>query len=91
MMSVAPLSEMEPGSVRRPKYLPLSALRSQVAIVRALADQVDRMSRLDEADGLRDQLIEELARLGCRLIEEASSMAGPARPEDSGVFERTLR
>jgi hypothetical protein len=87
-MSVAPLIDLEPRSVRRPKHLPLAALRSQVAVVRALADEVDSLSRLGDADGLPDQLIEELARLGCRLLDQASVLAGTVRPEDSGVFAR---
>ena len=54
---------------------PVSHLRSQLAVVRALADQVDCVSEGGEDGGLRDQLIEELARLGCRLLEEADSLA----------------
>lgn len=87
-MSVAPLIDLETRSTRRPKHLSLTGLRSQVAIVRALADEVDSLSRIGEADGLPEQLIEELARLGCRLLDQASALAGTVPPEDSGVFAR---
>jgi hypothetical protein len=59
----------------------LAHLRSQVAVVRALADQVEYLARPGYADGLRDQVIEEMARLGCRLLEAARSLAS-ASPED---------
>lgn len=68
--------------------LRLGRLRSQVAVIRALADHVERLSRVEGADGVGDQLIEEMARLGYRLIEAAGTMAGSQPPEDSGVFAR---
>ncbi|HEX3345251.1 MAG TPA: hypothetical protein VHS09_11795 [Polyangiaceae bacterium] len=89
-MAIAELVDTEPESARRPKHLPIASLRAQVAVVRALADQVDWLSRVGETDGLPEQLIEELAKLGCRLLEEASSLAGNSRPaEESGVFARS--
>jgi hypothetical protein len=53
----------------------LGALRSQAAYLRALLDEVERLapsSTLDE--GLTEQVIEELARLGCRSLEAASEL-----------------
>ena len=66
----------------------LGPLRSQVAVVRALADEVECLLRAGDAEGLGDQLIEEMARLGCRLLETAGAFAGPPPCEQSGVFAR---
>lgn len=66
----------------------LRRLRSQVAVIRALADEIEVLARPKDADGLSEQIIEEMARLGCRLLEAAASLAEPRRPEDSGVFAR---
>jgi hypothetical protein len=63
-------------------------LRSQVAIVRALADQIDRLPLRGDGQGVPDQLIEELTRLGCLLLEHAGSLAASQPLEDSGVFAR---
>ncbi|HEY8088273.1 MAG TPA: hypothetical protein VIF09_10520 [Polyangiaceae bacterium] len=63
-------------------------IRSQLAVVRTLTDQVERASWLADDGGLRAQLIEELARLGCRLLDEAGSLAASGDGEDSGVFAR---
>jgi hypothetical protein len=66
-------------------------IRSQVAVIRALADHAEGLSRTVDADAVADQLVEEMARLGCRLLEAAASLATPAPPEDSGVFARPAR
>jgi len=63
-------------------------VRSQVAIVRALADQVERLPLHGDGQGVPAQLIEELARLGCLLLEHAGALAALQPPEDSGVFAR---
>jgi hypothetical protein len=68
--------------------LRLARLRSQTAVVRALADQVEYLSRAGDADGVGDQLIEEMAQLGCRLLEMAGTLARSRVPADSGVFAR---
>jgi hypothetical protein len=60
-----------------------------VAIVRTLADQVEHFARQADADELSSQLIEEMARLGCRLFEAAAPMTKSQRSEDSGVFARS--
>ena len=51
----------------------LAGLRSQAAVVRALADQVEHLSRAADAEGVDHQIIEEMARLGCRLLEAAAA------------------
>lgn len=66
----------------------LANLRSQVAVVRALADQVEQLSRAADFDGPGAQMVEEMVRLGCRLIDAAAALAVASRVEDSGVFER---
>jgi hypothetical protein len=72
--------------------LQLVRLRAQAAVVRALTDEVEQLTRAEEAVGVGDRLVEELARLGCRLFEVASSLTrSPAPPEVSGVFECTPR
>jgi hypothetical protein len=50
-------------------------IRLQASIVRALLDEVDGVNRHQIS---RSQLLEELARLGCRLLETAAALsAGP--------------
>jgi hypothetical protein len=68
--------------------LRLARLRSQAAVVNTLADRVEYLSRAGDADGMGDQLIEEMAQLGCRLIEMAAALARSQAPDDSGVFAR---
>jgi CheY-like chemotaxis protein len=66
-------------------------IRSQVAIIRALADHAEALSRAVDADAVADQLVEEMFRLGCRLLEAAASLATSAPPLHSGVFARPAR
>jgi len=68
--------------------LRLARLRSQAAVVRTLADHVEYLSHAGDADGIGDQLIEELAQLACRLLETAGTLARSQDPEDSGIFAR---
>jgi hypothetical protein len=68
--------------------LRLARVRAQVAIIRTLADHVETLSRAGEAGGIADQLIEEMARLGCSLLETAGALAAAPPLEDSGVFAR---
>jgi hypothetical protein len=68
--------------------LRLGRLRSQVAVIRALADHVEHLARPGDTEGLGEQLIEEMTRLACRLLEVAGSLAGSPRSEDRGVFAR---
>jgi hypothetical protein len=71
--------------------LRLARLRSQVAIVRALADHVEYLARPQDTKELGDQVIEEMARLGSRLLEAAAALAASPPPEDSGAFAVSRR
>jgi hypothetical protein len=45
------------------------------AIVRALLDEVDRATRaLSTGEQVDERVVEELARLGCRILEAASAL-----------------
>jgi len=68
--------------------LRLGRLRTQVAVVRTLADQAESLVSPRHMDGLNEQLIEEMARLGCRLLEAAVTLTKSPAPEDTGVFHR---
>jgi hypothetical protein len=68
--------------------LRLARVRTQVAVVRTLADQIELLVRPRHVDGLNEQLIEEMARLGCRLLETAAELTKVSAPEDTGVFRR---
>jgi hypothetical protein len=59
-----------------------------VAVVRALADQVERVSRAADVDGLGTQIVEEIDRLGCRLLDVAALLAEASPAERSGIFTR---
>src|SRR5580704_10314543 len=63
-------------------------LRSQAAAIRALADCVEHLTRAADADGLGEQLVEEMTRLGCRLLEFAGALVAAPPAEDSGTFAR---
>ena len=67
----------------------LARLRSQAAAVRTLLDELDRVLPAagvslgeDAPICLQEQLVEEVARLGCRLIESAATMTGVVPPSD---------
>ena len=68
--------------------LRLARVRTQVAVVRTLADQIELLVRPRYVDGLSEQLIEEMARLGCQLLETAAELTKEPAPEDTGVFRR---
>lgn len=67
--------------------LRLARLRSQVAVVRTIADEVEVLARPHDADGLRAELIEEMSRLGCLLLEALASLSESTCP-NSGIFVR---
>jgi len=54
------------------------AVREQAAILRTLADQIECLARSGAGGG--GQIIEELARLGCRALEAAASMSKSVEP-----------
>ena len=49
-------------------------LRSQAALVRSLADELDSLLP-HGGHGLRAQVVEELSRLGARILETAAALA----------------
>ena len=53
---------------------PMASARTQAAIVRALVDEVEHAIANSNAEHwMQAQLIEELARLGCRIIDVADA------------------
>jgi hypothetical protein len=68
--------------------LRLARVRSQVAVLRALVDRAEYLARPGEANGFDEQLVEEMARLGCRLLEAAALLAEPPDSDESGIFAR---
>ena len=86
---ISSLAVLESNDNRQPSLeLQLARLRAQVAVVRTLADHIEHFARPDNTDGVSEQLIEEMARLGCRLLEAAASMTRALAPKESGVFAR---
>jgi hypothetical protein len=62
------------------------AVREQAALVRSLAEQVEHLGPWGAQPSLRAQLVEELARLGCRALEVAAAMSEMTEPAPrSGV------
>jgi len=57
----------------------LKRVRTQVAAVRAVADHAEQLAQAAAVDRLTEQLVEEMARLGCRLLEAAVSLADATR------------
>jgi hypothetical protein len=57
----------------------LGRLRTEVAIVRTLADQIELLVSPRYAKRLSEQLVEEMARLGCRLVEAAAELTASPR------------
>jgi hypothetical protein len=84
--SLATLESSDDGQLADELWL--ARLRAQVAVVRTLTDRIEQLALSGDADGLTRQLIEEMARLGCRLLEAAARMTRLPRSEDSGVFTR---
>jgi hypothetical protein len=66
---IPPQSTTRPSGIRS-----VSSLRSQAALVRALLDELERVAPPSADDAVSEQLIEEIARLGCRCIEIASAL-----------------
>ena len=68
----------------------LAPLRRHAALARSLLDEFDRILPLraaprnaEAAEGVRDQLAEELGRMGCRLLECAASLTEGTLPQRS--------
>lgn len=62
------------STVRVNEIRALASVRSQAAFVRALLDEVERVAPSTGECPLSVQLVEELARLGCRFIEVADAL-----------------
>jgi hypothetical protein len=73
----------------------LGDVRSQMAIVRSILDELER-STMSDGSRIHGQLVEELARLGCRVIDAAATASRLVEPDEgddaegSGVHERAL-
>jgi hypothetical protein len=68
----------------------LKLARLRVAVVWTLTDHIEQFAHEADVEGVREQLVEEMAWLGCWLFEAASSMAKRRRLEQSGAFRRSL-
>lgn len=55
------------------------AIRQQTAVVRTLMDQLERVTPRG-AGSLRAQLVEELARLGCGILEAVATLSASTHP-----------
>src|SRR5262249_31148477 len=60
----------------------VTSVRSQAAFVRALLDDVERLQPAEARGPLSEQLLEELARLGCRCIELAARLTETMDAQD---------
>jgi hypothetical protein len=56
------------------------SVRKQTAVVRMLMDQLEVVSPWSAVEGVRAQLVEELARLGCLILQAAASMSSDVEP-----------
>jgi len=78
--------------------LSLLVVREQVAVVRAFTDEVERLTFGGRMCGTYEQLVEELARLGCRILETAATASRTVEPptpsdtrQDRGANEHSPR
>ena len=60
----------------------VSTLKQQVAVVRALADELERCLARDRA-AIGEQFVDELARLGCASLATALAMGRSTEPSAS--------
>ncbi len=69
----------------------VATVRRQMAVVRTLADEIERCLAPAEGEAVREQLVQELTRLGCRSLEAAVAMTEQDEfAETSGVYRRVL-
>lgn len=78
MPSLAALESND--DVRLAAELRLARLRMHAAVIRALADHIDRVAESGDVDDLRERLTEQKARLECTEAGWSPCI------EDSGVF-----
>ncbi len=60
-------------------------LRREVALARALLDEVERLAPAGCEAAIDAQTIEELTRVGCRLIETAAALAEGSEARGPGL------
>jgi hypothetical protein len=83
--SLAALQSEDDGQLAA--ELRLARLRTQAAVLRSLADCIERLTHPGDADGLSAQTIEEMKRLGALLLRSDRYALGSLQIEDeSGVF-----
>jgi hypothetical protein len=68
--------ELPPSTGGRADRHAVSRVRGQIACARALLDEVDRCASPGLEGAASEQLVEELARLGCACLELASALTG---------------
>jgi hypothetical protein len=73
---------MPGGSSIQPVAEPRPPLRSQLAVIRALVDQIEHLAHATDADGLGAELADEMSRLGYRLLEVATSLKEIPRADE---------
>ena len=72
-------SAASPEATEHPELdaeLKLARVRAQVAVVRTLTDHIERFAHVADLEGLREQVVEEMARLECRLYEASMAKRG---------------
>jgi hypothetical protein len=74
-MSAFSSASFRQAPIAEPAAPSLHAVRAQAAFLRSLLDEVERVSpRSMAAEGIADQVVEELARLGCKSLEAAAEL-----------------
>jgi hypothetical protein len=84
---------IDPDDDRLLADLRLMATRRQIATFRSIADELERYldgrSEDPRAKAAGAQLLEEMARLGCRALEAAAAVT--TRTDESGVHHLPVR
>lgn len=81
--SIRALDAEEDGLLRQ--ELRCLAVREQAARVKAMAAELECLAPWGATASRRQQLVEELARLGCRLLEAAAGLSEGVEPQ-SGIL-----
>jgi hypothetical protein len=79
-------SRLLPGRARLPRAAERATIVAQIAVVRSLVDELERSLAWGGADDARrEQLVAELARLGCRTLRVAAGMLEHGAGEGKGM------